>query len=72
VNPNDAQHRSFLQRIARRVMIERGFFLIFRPRSLLNSTGFMGLQGKPIPLHETSGTFSGAPLTMMRRETWIS
>ncbi|HUS73167.1 MAG TPA: RNB domain-containing ribonuclease [Sedimentisphaerales bacterium] len=41
-NTNDRQHRSFLRKIARRVMMERGFFPDFSPRAIAELDGIHG------------------------------
>ena len=51
MNPNDTQHRPILQRIARRVMIERGLLTDFPPQALTELDGIHGpaRQADPSP-----------------------
>ena len=44
--PNDRQHRALLQRIARRVMLERGLLPDFSPQALSELDGIQGLAAK--------------------------
>ena len=49
MNPNDAQHRTVLQRIARRVMIERGLLTNFSPQALTELDRIQGPAGQANP-----------------------
>src|ERR1039457_6937495 len=71
-NTDDRQHRSILQRIAHRVMLEKGLVPDFPPQALAELDGIHGPATQVEGGRVISGTFSGAPLTTMIRVIWTS
>jgi hypothetical protein len=72
MNANDKQHRAILQRIARRVMLERGLLPDFSVEALAELARIQApatMDGEQVV---TLGTFCGLPLTTMTPLTWIS
>jgi len=72
MNVNGKQHRAILQRIAQRVMLEKGLLPNFSVEALAELARIQApatMDGKQI---RDLRTFCGLPLTTMTPLTWIS
>ena len=71
-NTYDGRHRTILQRIARRAMLERGLLPDFSPQALAELDGIHRPATLVKKRRVISEILSGARLTTMLRAIWIS
>ena len=72
MNATGEQPRAILQRIARRVMIERGLLPDFSAEAMTELGRIRPRRRRTAVRFATSGTFSGLPSTTTTLATWTS